>query len=198
VTEPFPTATDRPRVGCFPGSFDPPTVAHLAVADAVVAHGRLDRLDLVVSRHALGKDVPTVPTLDDRIAVLHTIARTRPWLGVTVTERRLVVDIAEGYDLVVMGADKWRQVTDAAWYPDGEVGRDRAIAALPQVVVVPRADDLPTGVDLLDVGPEPLAVSATAVRERRPHAAGWMVPEAAAFDAATGAWTDPDRYRSRR
>ena len=33
--------------GVFPGSFDPLTVAHLAIADAAVSYFGLDRLDLV-------------------------------------------------------------------------------------------------------------------------------------------------------
>ena len=35
-------------------------------------------------------------------------------------------------------------------------------------------------------------VSATGARTVEP---AWMAPEAAAFDARTGAWTDPARYR---
>ena len=35
-----------------------------------------------------------------------------------VTDAQLIVDIARDYDVVVMGADKWAQVRDAAWYGD--------------------------------------------------------------------------------
>ena len=34
-------------IGCYPGSFNPPTVAHLAVAESAVEQAGLDRLDLV-------------------------------------------------------------------------------------------------------------------------------------------------------
>ena len=186
------------RVGCYPGSFDPPTVAHLAVAEAAVASAQLDRLDLVVSRVALGKDAPTVPTLADRLAVLELVASTRPWLGVVVTDATLVVDLARGYDVVVMGADKWRQVNDPAWYGGSPTARDEAVAALPRVLVAPRSDDHPEGVELLGVDEDHRPVSASAVRAGQPGAAGWMAPEAAAFDDRTGAWTDPTRYRPER
>lgn len=170
-------------IGCYPGSFDPPTVAHLAVAEAAVQAAGLDRLDLVVSRVALGKEHLEVERLADRIAVLDAVAATRPWLGVAVTDARLITDIARSYDAVVMGADKWRQVNDASWYAD-EQERDEAVAALPLVLVAPRGDDRPegdrsAGVHVLDIDDAHLDVSATAVRDGHDHAAGWVLPEAA-------------------
>lgn len=184
-------------IGCYPGSFDPPTVAHLAVAEAAVARAGLARLDLVVSRVALGKEDRSVPSLEDRGGVLREVAATRPWLGVVVTDAGLIAEIARGYDVVVMGADKWRQVIDPAWYGGDPAARDRAVASLPRVLVAPRAGDRPDGVELLDVDEAHHEVSASAVRAGGEGATDWMLPEAAAFDAVTGAWTDPERYRSR-
>ncbi len=168
-------------IGCYPGTFNPPTVAHLAVAEAAVAAAGLVRLDLVVSRVALGKEHLSVTTLAERIEVLEAVADTRPWLGVTVTDARLVTDIARAYDAVVMGADKWRQINDSAWYHD-EAARDTAVAALPLVLVAPRGRDRPDGVRLLEIDEAHRHVSATAVREGEPHAVGWLLPEAAALD----------------
>jgi hypothetical protein len=168
-------------IGCYPGSFDPPTVAHLAVAEAAVEAAALDRLDLVVSRVALGKEHLGAPSLAERIAVLEAVAATRPWLGVAVTDARLITDIARSYDAVVMGADKWRQVNDPTWYAD-EAARDAAVAALPLVLVAPRGDDRPAGVRLLDVDGALRHVSATAVREGHPQASGWALPEAAGYE----------------
>lgn len=165
-------------IGCYPGSFNPPTVAHLAVAEAAVEAGRLDRLDLVVSRVALGKEDLPVSTLADRVAVLEAVAATRPWLGVAVTDARLITDIARSYDAVVMGADKWRQINDAAWYADA-TERDAALTSLPLVLVAPRGDDRPEGVLLLDIDEAHRHVSATAVRDGAGHAVGWVLPEAA-------------------
>ena len=180
------------RAGCYPGSFNPPTIAHLAIAEAAYRQCGLDRLDLVVSRVALGKAAPGGPRFDDRVAVLDTIAGTRPWLGVRVTDAQLLVDIAAGYDVLVVGADKWAQVVDPAWYDGSIAARDDALARLPKVVVAPRPPwPVPTGRGLLldDVH---VPVSATGARTVEP---GWMAVEAAAFDARTGAWTDPERYR---
>ncbi|HWJ97441.1 MAG TPA: hypothetical protein VNQ33_04730 [Acidimicrobiales bacterium] len=165
-------------IGCYPGSFNPPTVAHLAVAQAAVDAAGLDRLDLVVSRVALGKEHLPEATLAERVGVLESVAASRPWLRVAVTDARLITDIARSYDAVVMGADKWRQVNDAAWYAD-EAERDAAVASLPLVLVAPRGDDRPDGVRLLDLDDAHRHVSATAVRDGAEHARGWVLPEAA-------------------
>jgi hypothetical protein len=169
-------------VGVYPGSFNPPTVAHLAIAEAAVRQCGLDRVDLALARRPLGKDAADLAALDERRAVLEAVAASRPWLGVVVSEHRLVVDLARGYDVVVMGADKWAQVTDPAWYGDDPAARDRAVAALPRVAVAPRAATdlatgaLPPGAVVLDVHPDHHHVSATGVRQGRRD---WLVPEAA-------------------
>lgn len=186
-------------VGAYPGTFDPPTVAHLAVAEAALHQGGLDAVHLVVSRSPLGK-TPSVPSFDDRLSVLAEVAASRPWLSVEVTEHRLIADVAAGYDAVVMGMDKWLQVVDPAWYGGSVIARDRAVASLPAVLVAVRAGaahegDLPAGVRLLEVDPAHGPVSSSLVRAGRTE---WMLEEAARFDAATGAWSDPGRYVAQR
>ena len=183
------------RVGCYPGSFNPPTVAHLAVASAAVGTCELDRVDLVVSRVALAKESVDTPAFSDRVAVLEAMVASRPWLGVVVTEAQLLVDVAAGYDVLVLGADKWAQVLDASFYGGSAASRDAAVDALPPLAVAPRGgvpDGLPASAVVLDVGAAVGAVSSTAVRvDGRVE---WMVEEAASFDALSGAWTDPSRY----
>ena len=171
------------RRGVFPGSFDPLTVAHVAVADAAVATLGLGRLELSVSQDALGK-----PHLDgtahDRVADLRTALSGRPGWEVVVTTARLLADVSAGYDAVVLGADKLAQVLDPAWYADGpgtreaEAARDAALRRLPTVAVSPRsgqpldalvaqAGGLGLDVVVLDVAPHLHEVSATAVRAGR-------------------------------
>lgn len=178
------------RRGVYPGSFNPLTVAHLEIAEAAIRSCRLDRLDLAISRVALGKAGVTRPRVEDRAAVLERAAAGRPELGVIVTDRQLLAEIAEGYDVIVLGADKWAQVVDVAFYED-EAHRDAAVAALPHLAVAPR-QGLPVPVGDVTVLPVELHhVSATAARlgER-----SLFAPEAVAFDDATGAWSDPARY----
>jgi hypothetical protein len=180
-------------VGAYPGTFNPPTIAHLSIAEAAWKQGGLDRVNLVVSTVPLGKD-PSGPPFEARVSVLEAIAASRPWLGVRVTDRQLIAEVAAGYDAVVVGADKWLQVIDPAWYGGSISARDQALATLPRVLLVARPPhplpaDLPSGAILLDVGVEHAAVSSTGARRGRRD---WMAPEAILHDEATGAWTTPE------
>lgn len=179
------------RTGAYPGSFNPLTVAHLAIAEAAVHQRRLDRVDLVVSRVALAKEAVERPLLAHRVEVLERVAGRLGWLGVRVTDAQLLADIADGYDVLVMGADKWAQIHDVRWYGD-EAARDRALARLPELAVAPRSPHRIPAEHRLDV-PEDLvaSVSSTAARAGQ-H--GLMAPEALAFARATGAWIDDRRY----
>ncbi len=159
-------------VGVYPGSFSPLTIAHLAVADAARAHLGLDRLDLAISRDALGKpDLAmsgvTGSAIEERIRVVRRAFGDRSWLDVVVVEARLIVDIARGYDAVVMGADKWAQVNDPAWYGGDPTARDAALAALPTVAVAPRAGVVVPGSIALPVPAHIDEVSSSAVRAGR-------------------------------
>jgi len=153
--------------GVYPGSFDPPTIAHVAIAEAAVQAGALDRLDLAISRLALGKDAARQAPVESRRAVVERLTSTRPWLRVVVTDAQLITDIAAEYDVVVMGADKWAQVRDPGWY--GSVAqRDAALASLARVLVVPRPGFDVAGADVLEVPAHLAAVSSSAARAGRP------------------------------
>ena len=180
------------RLGVFPGSFNPLTTGHVVIAESAVAQCRLDRLDLVVSRVALGKEDVVRPLVVDRLHVLEDAVASRPYLGAVMTDMQLLADIAEGYDVLVVGTDKWHQLHDLAFYGGSTSGRDAALARLPDVVVVPRPPHPdPDGVLVLEVPPHVSAMSSTRARQGEPEL---MAREARAFDLATGAWSDPARY----
>lgn len=158
------------RRGCYPGSFDPLTVAHLAVAEAAREQCALDVVELVLpDGTALGKERHH-HTLEARVAAIEVAASDgRPWLRPTVSCERLLADIAAGYDVLVVGADKWVQVVDAAFY-GSEARRDEALARLPQVAWAPRGDvPAPAGVFVLSVPAWIAEVSSTAVRSGATH-----------------------------
>jgi nicotinic acid mononucleotide adenylyltransferase len=155
--------SSEPR-GVYPGSFDPPTIAHVAIAEAAVRAGALGRLDLAVSRNALGKDAATQRPFESRVAIIERLTADRSWLRVVVTESQLIADIAAGYDVVVMGADKWAQVRDPAWYDGSISARDAALARLPRVLVAPRPGFEVVGADALDLPGHLGAVSSTSAR----------------------------------
>lgn len=167
----------------YPGSFNPPTVAHLAIAAAAVDQCGLATLELVISHDPLGKDGDDLLPRERRLAVLERAAASRPWLRFGTTENRLIADIAAGFDVIVLGADKWAQVTDPAWYGASLDERDRALARLPRVAVAPRTgfavpdpEDHPElDLTVLDLHEDHRHVSATAVRAGRTD---WLLPEA--------------------
>jgi hypothetical protein len=170
-------------LAAFPGSYNPPTIAHLAMAEAVVRQCGVSRVDLVLSRSALGKESVRRPTVDERATVLRAVvANGRPWLGVVVTDAQLLVDIAHGYDVLVLGADKWVQVLDPAFYGESVAARDDAVARLPHLAVAPRLDHpVPAGAHVTVLDVDLGAVSSTAARA---GAVDLMLPEA----RAAGLW----------
>ncbi len=179
-------------VGVYPGSFNPPTTAHVAIAEAALAQYGLDRVDLAVSRTALAKEDVIHPRFDHRIEVLRQAAADHGRLGVEVTDRQLLADIADGYDVLIIGADKWWQIQDPVWYGGDPEARDAAMAALPTVAVAPRGDlvipperALSVDLSLTD------GVSSTGARAGNLEV---MVPAARRFAERTGAWIDPERY----
>jgi hypothetical protein len=100
----------------------------------------------------------------DSVAMLEEIALSRPWLHVVVTEQRLLADIADGYDVLVLGADKWAQVLDPSFYAS-EDERDRAVGRLPPLAFVPRHGlPMPADCVVLEIAGDIAAVSSTAAR----------------------------------
>jgi nicotinic acid mononucleotide adenylyltransferase len=179
------------RVGCYPGSFNPPTSAHVAVADAARATHGLDRVDLVVSRVPLAKGPVARPRFEDRMAVLGSLADRLGWLAVVVSDGQLIADLAQGYGVVIMGADKWAQIHELRFYDGSADRRDAALARLPTVALAPRDAEELIDHDPLAVDQAHRSTSSTAARDGARHL---MVPEARDFDELTGAWTDPARY----
>jgi nicotinic acid mononucleotide adenylyltransferase len=155
--------------GVYPGSFDPPTIAHVAIAEAAVHAGALTRLDLAISRVALGKDAARQAPLAQRRALVERLGATRPWLRVVVTDAQLITDIAGGYDVVVMGADKWSQVHDPAWYDGSSAARDQAVSSLARVLVAPRPGFAVVGAEVLDLPDHLASVSSSAARAGAHH-----------------------------
>src|SRR4051794_37586391 len=94
-----PPRWDPMRVGAYPGTFDPPTIAHLAIATAARNQCALDVVDLIVNAQPLGK--ASVRSLATRIQMLEALAASRAWLRVVVTDQRHLADIADGYDALV-------------------------------------------------------------------------------------------------
>ena len=128
-------------VGAYPGTFNPPTVAHLAIAEAARRPGqprppgpdRVDRASGKSSDRAVTRG-PRVGTRGDR---RHPPLAGGAYHRPSTHLRRW----RPGYDAVVVGVDKWLQIVDPAWYGGSVAARDQAVARLPRVLVVARPPD---------------------------------------------------------
>ena len=173
--------------GVYPGSFNPPTIAHLAIANAGRKHYGLDRVELAISRVALDKETVTMPTFEDRVDVVRRSCDDLEWLDVVVTNDQLLADIADGYDVLIMGEDKWAQLHELRFY-DSPEHMNASLQRLPSLAIAPRPDTdaldavaIPVGTRL-DVEDWILDVSSSAARSGRPE---WMTPAA----TASGHWS---------
>lgn len=130
----WPYALGSPeRVGLVSGSFDPMTIAHAALADALARS--TDLVLFLYSSRTLPKEPgpagePGEPLLSprDRVASLLAYCRSRPRLGVALCSHGLYADQAEaaaarfpGADIVfAVGSDKLVQLLDPSWYANRE------------------------------------------------------------------------------
>ncbi len=171
-----------------PGTFNPPTFAHFAMAQCAVEHAGIERVDWTVSTVSLGKETLARPSLEQRIEVLERVAAAHEWLSIAVTDHQLIVDVARPYDALIVGADKWAQIVDERWYASTHA-RDIALTELPPVVLIAPRDGADDPIDStsgriqsLDLAVQYQAMSSTRARTTDPHL---MLPEA----AASGYWS---------
>jgi nicotinic acid mononucleotide adenylyltransferase len=136
---------DRP-IALLAGSFDPPTVAHVALALAWRAETPGDVV-LVYADRTLPKEPGTeAPLLGDatRLEALRRLTAANEGLHAARSSHGLLVDQAEAAHgrwpaaplTVLLGSDKARQLFDPAWYDD----RDEALGRLFAVAVVRYAE----------------------------------------------------------
>ena len=177
--------------GIYPGSFNPPTSAHIEISEAARETHQLKKVVWSISRISLTKENVTIPVFEDRILVLQEGASNIAWLDIQVTDKQLLADIAKGYDVLIMGADKWHQIHDPKFYSDDLQKRDDAINSLPKVAVAPRSSlEVPSEIALK----VPETVTNVSSSMARNGQTSMMLPEALSFDEKTGAWTDQNRY----
>src|SRR5262249_43477338 len=79
------------RVGVLPGTFNPVTVAHVAMARSAL--NLVDEVVLALPRELPHKDF-TGATFEERVALLHAVTSEEPRFSVATPERGLFIDIA--------------------------------------------------------------------------------------------------------
>ena len=172
------------KKGVYPGSFNPPTVGHVAIVEAAIRLHQLDSIDLVISEVALAKPLIERPSLEERLQVITASYTDIPEVNVLRTSLQLIADIAQGYDVVVMGADKWAQINDVKFY-DSEAHMQESLASLPTLAVAPRSGEKVHESIRLDV-PETIAeVSSSSARRTNFE---WMTKPAQDFSGESGVW----------
>lgn len=135
----------------FPGSFNPPTTAHLAMLKQACQFGRMHggmRVYAAMSKRTTDKETVERPLLVDRMLLLDTVLHNHaPHTGILLFNRGLYVEQAEairsqypevGQLYFLLGFDKIVQIFDARYYED----RDNALRelfALAEMLVAPRA-----------------------------------------------------------
>jgi nicotinic acid mononucleotide adenylyltransferase len=142
----------RGSVIVFPGSFNPPTTAHIALLKQARAFARVREsmtLYAAFSKRTVDKEAVERPLLLDRIVLLDDILRKRlPHAGILLFNRGLYVEQAEAIQhsfprvqriLFLLGFDKIVQILDPHYYQD----RDTALSELfkrAELLVAPRGN----------------------------------------------------------
>lgn len=122
-----PGAVRAGRVGILPGSFNPPTSAHVELARAARQRFRLDCVVFSLSSVIVDKERAGGLCEEDRLLLLDLIAQGRDGLGSAVTNRGLYSDQVLGFRALlgrktsiyfIVGMDKVLQIFDAKYYDD--------------------------------------------------------------------------------
>lgn len=130
-------------VAVLPGSFNPPTAAHLLLAERALAEG-YDCVIFTLARTIVGKPQSgLIP--EDRLMAMRAACGSN--FAVAVTSHGLYADqaeaIAAGFGdaeiAFLVGSDKVLQIFEDRWYPDRELALQRLFSRA-RLVVAPRGD----------------------------------------------------------
>ncbi|HEU5367136.1 MAG TPA: hypothetical protein VFU69_01680 [Ktedonobacterales bacterium] len=147
IITPAPRAAVTAPLLLLPGSYNPPTTAHLALAQTSLQAIPQASLALVLGTTIINKEQTERATLLDRTLLLDQIARRTGQMGVFLTNQGLYVEQAKAARaafpraseiVFVVGYDKIEQIFDPRYYHD----RDAALKdlfALASFLVAPRA-----------------------------------------------------------
>jgi nicotinic acid mononucleotide adenylyltransferase len=154
------------KIIVFPGSFNPPTVAHLALLKQAWQFARLHgpmRVYAALSTHITDKERVQRPLLLDRIHLLETVLRKHVrHTGILLFNRGLYVEQAEAIHSAfpqvsdvnfLIGFDKIVQIFDPRYYKDREQAL-HDLFGLADFLVAPRGEDGPEELSRLLEKPE--------------------------------------------
>jgi len=133
----------RRSVALLPGSFNPPTAAHMLLAERALQEG-FDCVILLLARNTVGKQ-PSGLIPEDRLLAMRAL--TGGSFGVGASSHGLYADQAEAAKVLypdaeitfLVGSDKVEQIFDPRWYSDPDRALERLFGSA-RLVVAPRAD----------------------------------------------------------
>lgn len=133
----------RRNVALLPGSFNPPTAAHMLLAERALQEG-FDCVVLLLARNTVGKQ-PSGLIPEDRLLAMRAL--TGGAFGVGAASHGLYADQAEAAQRLypdaeitfLVGSDKVEQIFDPRWYDDLNGALERLFGSA-RLVVAPRAD----------------------------------------------------------
>jgi nicotinic acid mononucleotide adenylyltransferase len=141
----------RGDVIVMPGTFNPPTSAHVALLRETYNYIRQHRsihLYAAFTMHTVNKEQLERPLLLDRVLLLQNVLRRLPHTGILLINQGLYVEQAQGirqsfpavrHLFFLMGYDKILQVLDHRYYKDRDASLSQ-LFALTQLLVVPRGN----------------------------------------------------------
>lgn len=156
-------------IGLLPGSFNPLTRAHLALARAARRSAQLDLVIFAVAARTVDKEGVTRASIPDRLAQLAAYARRDTGSAVVLLNRGLYVEQAKALGpyiagsaarlAIIVGFDKVVQILDPRYYAN----RDAALADLfsrARLLAAPRAEEDEAALDALLLRPDNRAYAA--------------------------------------
>lgn len=148
ITTPAPRAADAASLLILTGSYNPPTSAHLALAEAGLQAIPQASLLLALGTTIINKEQTERAALLDRLVLLDQIARRIGQMGVFLTNQGLYVEQAKAARAAfpraseiafVVGFDKIEQIFDPRYYQHRDAAL-RELFALARFLVAPRAN----------------------------------------------------------
>jgi len=178
----------RDAIALFPGAWNPPTRAHVAMAEAALAHA--PEVVLVLAR-AMPHKLYEGTSFDQRSAWLRSLCAPRPGLSAAISDGGLFLDIAREARtatgcpriFLVCGRDAAERIIHWDYGPDvpsfTEQLKEFELLAAPRLGPFIPPPQLAHRIHPLDLPPEWEDVSSTAVRLRQALGQPWthLVPE---------------------
>lgn len=146
------------HLGVLCGSFNPPTLAHVELADTAAAAG-LDYVVYAVAKVTVDKETVTGLTLEDRLLLLRACIAGQAGRGVALVNRGLYVEQACAFRALfgsgtrltfVVGMDKLFQVLDPSYYVDRDEALDELFSLASLMVANRGGQGRQTFAELLD------------------------------------------------